>query len=272
VSDLYREIAAGFDDAAELYDLETRSSPAMSYMRRVSLRELLQSFAPGQHVLELGCGTGEEAVTLARQGIHVLATDVSAQMLELTRAKTEAAGLAQNVQTRQLAAGEIGVLVEELGEGAFDGAFSSFGALNGEPDLRLVGRSLARLTRRGALVVASVMNRFYLFEVAWYLAHGRPREAVRRWGGRAMAPVSPDLPLSVPTWYHTPRAFARAFAGFRKTHCRALTMFLPPPYAAHVWKRFPGVVERLATWEERLSPLWPFAGLGDHFLITLKRT
>ena len=47
-----------------------------------------------------------------------------------------------------------------------------------------------------------------------------------------MAHVSPELPVNVPTWYYTPRAFARAFPAFRQTSCRALTMLLPPPYAA----------------------------------------
>jgi len=240
-------------------------------MRRVSLRLLLSSFAPGQRVLELGCGTGEEALALARQGTRVLATDISSRMLDITRKKATVSGLAQEVQTRQLAAGEIGVLVKEFGKGAFDGAYASFGALNGEPDLSLVGDALAILTRPGALLVTSVMNRFYPFEVIWYLAHARLRQAVRRWSGKTSAHVSPKLPLSVPTWYYTPHAFARAFPAFRRLSCRALTLLLPPPFAAHLWGRFPRLVAHLVTWEERLSALWPLAALGDHFLITLER-
>jgi len=247
------------------------ANPAMSYMRQVSLRALLASFAPGQRVLELGCGTGEEAIALGRHGVRVLATDVSSRMLSIAAEKAEAAGLAQDVQTRLMAAGEIDVLVDEFGEGAFDGVYSSFGPLNGEPDLGRVSRSLTELTRPGSLLVASVMNQFYAFEVAWYLAHLRPQQATRRCRGKTMAKVSPDLPVSVPTWYYTPRTFARAFPSFRKTRCRALTLLLPPPYASHLWKRFPGMMRHLMPWEDRLSTLWPLSALGDHFLITMER-
>lgn len=271
MKDLYRELGAGFDRSAGQYDREAEANPAMSYMRRVSLDVLRASFAPGQRVLELGCGTGEEAVALGREGVHVLALDLSSQMLAAARAKIAAAGLTQVVRARQLAAGEIGLLVDEAGEGAFDGAYSSFGALNGEPDLRVVGRALAQLIRPGGHLVVSVMNRFYPFEVLWYLAHGRPRQAVRRWGGSTMASVSPALAVRVRTWYHTPRDFERTLPAFRRVRCRALPLLLPPPYAAHLWMRFPAWMGRVSGVDEWLAPQWPFCALGDHFMMVLDR-
>ena len=268
--DLYRELGAGFDCSAGQYDREAEANPAMSYMRRVSLHVLRASFAPGQRVLELGCGTGEEAIALARDGLRVLALDLSSQMLAAADVKIAAAGLAHLVRTRRLAAGEIGLLVDEMGRGAFDGAYSSFGALNGEPDLGVVGRALAQLIRPGGRLVVSVMNRFYPFEVLWFLAHGRPRQAVRRWEGSTLAGVSPALAVRVRTWYHTPRDLERAFLAFRRVRCRALPLLLPPPYAAHLWARFPAWMRRLGGGEEWLAPRWPFCALGDHFLMVLE--
>jgi SAM-dependent methyltransferase len=268
---LYHELGAGFDDSSRDYDREAEANPAMSYMRAISLQTLRASFAPGQRVLELGCGTGEEAVALGRTGVRVLATDLSAEMLVVAESKIAAAGLQQVVQTRRLAAGQVGTLLGEVGAGAFDGAYSSFGPLNGEPDLGAVGRALAGLIRPGGRLVVSVMNRFYPFEALWFLARGRPREAVRRWGGSTMAHVSPSLAVRVRTWYWSPRAFARAFAGFRRVSCRALPLLLPPPYAAHLWARFPSWVGRLGRWEEWLAGRRPFCALGDHFLLVLER-
>jgi SAM-dependent methyltransferase len=243
----------------------------MAYMRRVSLRTLLAHFHAGQRVLELGCGTGQEAIALGRAGVQVLATDVSPQMLAVTEGKVAAAGLGESVRTRLLAAGEIGGLVHEMGRCAFDGAYSSFGALNGEPKLHIVGRALGQLVRPGGRMIASVMNRFYPFEVLWYLGHGRPRQAVRRWGGSAVAHVSPSLAARVRTWYPTPRVFSRAFPGFRRISCRALPFLLPPPYAGHLWLRYPSEIWRLARWEERIVHRRPFCGLGDHFLMAMER-
>jgi SAM-dependent methyltransferase len=265
------DLQNGFDRAAQRYDQEVGANPAMRWMRRVSVAALQGTFTPGQHVLELGCGTGDEALFLGRRGLRVLATDLSAEMVAIAGEKVRAAGLEGVIRTRQLAAREVGALVEEHGVGAFDGAYSSFGPLNGEPDLGEVGRGLAALIKSGGLLVAGVMNRFYLFEVAWYLLHGRPRTALRRWKGTAHARVSPALATTVPTWYYTPGALARAMAGFRVESCRALPLLLPPPYLPQLWQRHGRLLRRLERWEERWASRWPWNGLGDHFLMVLVR-
>jgi SAM-dependent methyltransferase len=271
--DPHDEIGAGFDRAAESYDRQVGTNAAMRHMRRVSLEALDAAFRPGQSVIEIGCGTGIEAAHLARRGVRVLATDLSPEMVDLTARRAAQSGVQDRVQTRRLAAGELGSLVDEYERGSFDGAYSSFGPLNGEPSLRAVSAPLAALIRSGGTLVASVMNRFYPFETVWYLAHGHPRQAVRRWKGRAMAGVSPTLPDVVPTWYHTPQAFARAFApAFRRAGCQALPLLLPPPPLAHLWARAPGLWRGLARYEQRLAARRPFCALGDHFLMVLERT
>jgi SAM-dependent methyltransferase len=268
----YEKIGHGFDCSAPSYDDQIAPNPAMQYMRQISLSTLLSTFRSGQRVLEIGCGTGEEAIVLARHGIHVLATDLSPQMVQRARQKAAAAGLEGRIQVRCLPAGQLIALRDEWGEGAFEGAYSSFGPLNGEPNLGPVREALSTLLRRGSPLVASVMNRYCAFETAWYLAHGRPGQAIRRWGGRTMAPVSPDLASLVPTWYHTPYSFVRAFApAFRKRCCRALPFLLPPPFAASLWRERARWVQRLVRWEERLASHWPFYALGDHYLIILRR-
>ena len=268
----YDEIGAGFGRAAERYDREVSTNPAMRYMRRVSLEALDAAFQTGQRVIEIGCGTGREAVHLAQRGIHVLATDLSPEMVALTARRAAGAGVQDRIQARRLAAGELSTLIDEFGQGSFDGAYSSFGPLNGERNLRAVSASLAALIRPGGQWVASVMNRFYPLETAWYLAHGHPRQAVRRWKGSAMAGVSPTLPDVVPTWYYTPRAFTQAFApAFRRISCRALPLLLPPPSLAHLWARIPRLLRRLSVCEDWLVGRRPFCALGDHFLVVLTR-
>jgi SAM-dependent methyltransferase len=52
---------------------------------------------PGRTALDLACGTGTLAITLAEQGWHVVGLDQSPTMLALARAKAEAAGVADRV-------------------------------------------------------------------------------------------------------------------------------------------------------------------------------
>ncbi len=47
----------------------------------------------GKRVLEIGCGDGTATLRLAAQGAHVVALDISGEMVELTRRKAAEAGL-----------------------------------------------------------------------------------------------------------------------------------------------------------------------------------
>ena len=176
--------------------------------------------------------------------------------------------MADVVEVRQLPAGNLDALLDELGEGAFDGAYSSFGPLNGEPDLVPVAQALSQLIKPGGKLVVSVMNRFYPLETLWYLVHGHPRQAMRRWRGTAMSGVSPSLPSTIPTWYYTPRSFGHAFQSFRRLHCQALPLLLPPPYLTHLWTR---MSPRWLRWDRMWAGRWPFFAWGDHFLMVLER-
>ena len=75
------------------YDHSFSESAIGRRMRAAVWRRLDVAFQPGDRVLELNCGTGEDAVYLGRRGVRVLATDVSPAMLEVTRAKVARAGL-----------------------------------------------------------------------------------------------------------------------------------------------------------------------------------
>ena len=256
-----------FDRAAASYDAEVEANPAMRAMRAVSLRVLRATFAPGQRLLELGCGTGEEALALARHGCAVLATDIAPQMVAVTRAKAAAAGLSDRVETLVLGAGELAQLVRE----PFDGAYSSFGPLNGVADLSPVLAALAGLLRPGGRVVLSVMNRCYLLEIGWYLVHGRPREALRRLR-RVEASVSTVVAARMTTHYHSLAALRRAARPwFTVRRCQALPLLLPPPYMASLWERRPRLVTALQRWEARLATRWPCYAWGDHWLVVLER-
>ncbi|MFQ3669380.1 MAG: class I SAM-dependent methyltransferase [Fimbriimonadaceae bacterium] len=48
---------------------------------------------PGQHLVDIGCGTGRHAVEFARRGFRVTGVDLSAGMLDQARQKAEAAGV-----------------------------------------------------------------------------------------------------------------------------------------------------------------------------------
>ncbi len=97
----------------------------MQLMRGRSLAMLESTFPTGSTLLDVGCGTGTEALWLEQRGRTVFAVDSSARMLEIVSRRAAAAGM--RVSTRLLRAGDLLKLVEERGEASFDGAYSSSG-------------------------------------------------------------------------------------------------------------------------------------------------
>jgi len=268
----YAQVAQAFDQAARDYDALYQANPLMAWLRQESLATLQAVFPPGSQLLEIGCGTGDEALALGRAGYHIVATDISPAMIQAARAK---AGLdTGDVTWRALPAGQLADLLADYACGSFDGAYASFGALNCEPDLAQTITALAKLLRPGAALVCSAMNRWCAWEIGWGLLHLRPRQAFRRLGGDWLAAglASPDGRLTVPTRYYTPRGFARRAAPhLRVRQVRGLPVLLPPPYLAHLLERRPSLFARLERSERRCRDCFPFHSLGDHFLLVLER-
>ena len=65
---------------------------------KVKRRLVEENVKPGDHVLEIGCGTGTAAVLAARAGARVTGFDVSAPMLTVAREKVAARGLGDSVE------------------------------------------------------------------------------------------------------------------------------------------------------------------------------
>jgi SAM-dependent methyltransferase len=120
-----------FDAAAESYDEAFTHTRLGRWLRDAVWARVGPLFRPGQRVLELGCGTGEDALWLARQGVQVVATDVSAAMMAIARAKAARAGLSDYVTFARLdlAAPQAADAVH-VWDTLYDGVLSNFGALN----------------------------------------------------------------------------------------------------------------------------------------------
>jgi len=269
VTDYYSQTANAFDRAAASYTDEYTASPIMAWLTEDAFDRLCQLFPPGSRLLEIGCGPGTLALRLAGAGRIVTATDIAPAMIAQAEQTAANHPARANVAWLVAPAGQIGAHVQ----GPFDGAYSNFGPLNCEPDLARFADALAGLLRPGAAFLCSVMNRICAWEIGWGLARLRPREAFRRLGrGWRMARMSAGPgapPTELPVRFYSPGEFGAAMGSpFRVEQVVGYPVILPPPYLAG---RLPGAIARLAGIERRLRG-WPgLRGLGDHFLIVLRR-
>lgn len=251
----------GFDSLAGGYDDHFTATPLGTLLRQAVQRRLDARFSPGDRVLELACGTGEDAVHLGRRGVHVVATDASEAMIDQARAKVAAAGLADRIETRRLAIEDLASL-----SGPFDGAFSDFGGLNCVADLAGLGRALGDRVRPGGKVLLCVMGPVVPWEWVGFLMRGDFGKAFRRFrrGGVEWRGITVRYPA--------PAALRRAFApAFRPLRLTAIGALLPPTEWEPWARRHPRLLASLARWERRLETVRPLPWLADHYLLELER-
>ena len=257
------QLAPPFDALAARYDASFTDTELGRRYRNAVWRRFAACFPPGGRVLELNCGTGADAVELARRGVSVLATDIAPAMVERTAAKAAAAGLADRVTTRVLDVADLGQLVGE--EPNFDGALSNFGGLNCVADLAAVAGDLAAVLRPGAKALVCLMGPYVPGEWLWFLAHGQPRKAARRL-------ASPVLWHGVEIRYPSVGQAKRAFRpAFQVSRTWGLGGLLPPPAAESCATRQPRLVELLDTVERRFETFPLLARLADHYVLELVR-
>ena len=262
-----RDTRDAFDSVAADYDGPRGNNAMIQEMREEMWRWLDLTFPPASELLDLGCGTGLDAVRMARLGHRVTATDWSPQMVQRTNERAAQERLTPRVAALVAGAHELHLLE---GEGKYDGAYSNLGPLNCVPDLCAMSRELFRLLRPGGLLVFTVIGRLCPWEVAFYLRHWNWARLSIRYA-RGFVPVGLNN-HTVWTHYYAPREFYRAFKrDFALTHIRGLCLFAPPPYLSWLRERHPRWHERL--WRvDRTLAAWPvLRSLGDHFLIIMRK-
>ena len=184
-------VRAEFDRAARTYDAQIGRNRIDLELRERSVALLRRTFRRGTSVLELGCGTGWETMALLEEGHELLCLDISERMLQELRSKVAARGLSERLRTERASLGEWARHSRTSHGETWEGGFSTYGALNCEPDLRAVSARLHDVLASHAPFVAGVLNRWALFELAADASTGQWRRMTARRG----PPYRPALAL-----------------------------------------------------------------------------
>ena len=263
-----RPAAIAFDAIAPDFDFRFGAWLSVAAQRRAVRAALLQTLPRNGHILELGGGTGEDAVFLAEHGFDLHFTDPSPTMVAL--AKTKLAPLGAKAEIA--AAEDLQDVADRIlshGGDLFDGAFSNFAPLNCTVDLNPVARGLARMLKQGAPAMLVLFGTFCPGEMVTELLRGRPRQALRR-GKRGPVPARlGGREFNVA--YHRRSEMVKAFSPWFELERRYGIGVTVPPSAAEPWisthAHILALMERLDHVISR-----PLAALGDHVLYQFRRT
>jgi SAM-dependent methyltransferase len=261
------ESAAAFDCIAAQYDAVFTHSVIGAAQRELVHCSLSPYFKQGSRILDMNCGTGEDALHFGAQSIEVVACDASRGMIEVCRRKLAATGLTLPI-TFLICENERLDRLRPLAP--FDGALSNFGGLNCTADLALIQELLAPLIVPGGSLFVCLMGRMCAWEIVWYLLAGQGGKAFRRL--RAKGAQAGIEGYTVHVYYPSVREAADAFAPtFRLKTWRGIGVALPPSWLEPFFRNKPGII-RLLQRVDRYLGAWPLVrGCADHVLLQFVR-
>jgi SAM-dependent methyltransferase len=264
---MHTSIAAGiaFDSMASFYDRSFTGSLIGRAQRNAVWRVLGETFFAGDRILELNCGTGEDAIFLGRRGVSLVGYDASKRMIEVANRRLQDENALLDITFEVQATEELGSI-----GGPFDGVLSNFSGLNCIKDLRPTAVNLAALTVPGATAIFCLSTRFCAWESIYYGLMCHLRKATRRWSGTTLARLEG---VQLPVYYPTVTQIQRTFSPFfRLTAMKGIGVLVPPSYVEG-WAQRHRRVFRILEGFDRTVSQWPvFRIIGDHVLLVFERT
>jgi ubiquinone/menaquinone biosynthesis C-methylase UbiE len=254
-----------FDFIASSYDpIFTNSAIGMAQRAQVA-GQLHRAFRPGNHILELNCGTGEDALGLGSRGVRVTAFDSSSKMIGIAKERLLSETSLKNVAFEVLRNEQLDLL-----DGIFDGAFSNFSGMNCLRDWTSVAAQLGRLVRPGGHFLLCIMGRHCIWEILFFLLRGNVGAAFRRKSDYVLTRIG-ECPMDL--FYKSAREAQAAFAPhFALSAWRGIGVFVPPTYCEPFVRPRPRLLAALACLDRRLSHLPGVRSLGDHLLLDFVRS
>jgi ubiquinone/menaquinone biosynthesis C-methylase UbiE len=258
-----------FDHVATTYD-QSFTHSEIGKLQRASVMAYMDTILPvdkSLRILELNCGTGEDAVYFAKKGHHITATDLSEEMVEVTRQKITDKGLGKLAEIFSMDIQEISRVQFKV---EFDLVFSNFGGLNclSALELKKLSDDLVSVLKPGGRLVAVIMPKNCLWENLYFMAKLEWGKVFRR-NTNQMLPVNVGT-HDIPTWYFSPSEIAHILRpNFEKVAQKPIGFTVPPSYMEPFFAKRKRTLKMLGKMENELNRISGLAPFSDHFLIDL---
>ncbi len=259
-----------FDMMAATYDGNFTNTAIGQLQRQQvweSLTAVLKSYQRPVKILEINCGTGEDALELSRSGHYVTATDGSSMMIEVARQKADLAG-AGNIEFAVCTFDQID---DHFNGKKFDLVISNFGGLNciNGNEIEKLGHQLYPLLHNDGKLFFVIMGRSCLWEIMYYLGRGKPATAFRRKRRSVLFEIEG---VTMPVFYYSPSDLKKIFRSLY-TYCRSkpVGLFIPPSYLQNKFGNRKQLLSNLTRLEKKFSGCSVFSNLADHFCIIFQK-
>lgn len=251
-----------FDIYAKQYDEDFTFSP-IGKMQRQRVHFFLRNYISAiKKVLEVNCGTGEDARWFASKGFTVEATDISKEMIDICKNKSIGGVNFSVCDSRTIGA--------QYKKEQFDLIFSDFGGLNclDPAEIKQFLADSAGLLSPKGIVVAVIMGRKCFWEKV-YFKKKKDKRLNRRSSKTGVETILNERKFL--THYYTPAEFYNAGKEhFDLLSCKPIGFFVPPSWFNGYFKNKKTLLKLLYSFE-KLSSFSFLADRADHYLIVLQK-
>ena len=250
---------SAFDHEAIVYD-NNFTNTGIGKMQRRQVWKLLDriDFDQTSSILEVNCGTGEDAYYWGRRTKKYIGTDASSEMISVARKKNPSL----NFEVKNF--NEIHSV-----EGQFDIIFSNFGGLNcvNQHSLNEIIQSFSAKLAPSGKIICVIMGKKCFWDNLFLLLKGKTKDLGRRNTNESLNVHVKNVHIE--TWYYGPMQLKK-INQVRATKIKPIGLFVPPSYLAAYFDKRPKFLKALNV----LDTLFRFsflANYADHFYIELEK-
>ena len=271
MDEFFMSMKSPFDSLALSYDQDFTQSEIGILMRRHVMRYLKNRVLKDRQckILEIACGTGEDAIELYTAGHSVMATDLSGEMIRVAKSKIKVNDHQEGICFQQ--SGFKDLMLQKPVE-CYDLVFSNFGGLNciGKEELKLLTDYIYTILKPGGGFVGVIMPKFSLWEFFFFTMKGSLKKAFRRSKkGAVSIELSGNL---VQAWFHSPKTIRNLSGKFRVIAIKPVGIALPPPSLEPFFKKYKRLLFFFNLLESAANKIPFLAYCSDHFLFDLVKS
>ncbi len=256
-----------FSKQSAIFDDIYSSNIIIQYKRQRVRDHLEQFLKPNSKILELNAGTGEDAVWFAQHDHTVHATDISKGMQERLIEKINQNKLEKQVTNELCSFTE---LQSVKNKGPYDMIFSNFAGLNCTGELDKVLQSFSPLLRPDGIVTLVILPKFCLWESLLFLK-GDFKTAFRRFFSSKGVKAHIEGEYFI-CWYYDPAYVIKNLKEkYEVLSVEGLCTLVPPSYLENFPTKRPSLFNWLKEKENKWKSKWPWKGIGDYYIISLRK-
>jgi ubiquinone/menaquinone biosynthesis C-methylase UbiE len=256
-------IDLGFSKISNQYESLEKTSSLINWMRKRVQNHLERQLKPNSKILEINCGSGIDAVYLAKKGHQIFATDIADGMINHVNDKIKIYNLQQNLSCKKLSYLDLNILNTKK----FDHIFSNFGGLNcsNKNELNQVFNSFNNLLLPNGKITLVIMPKICIWEFLRIFKFDRT--AFRRLNKNGV--IANIEGEKVRTFYHSANQIKQMLSNnFTKFNIENISFIGPTGNKVNFPKKYP-ILFKILKNLDYLSNKIPFLqGYGDYYIIS----